>query len=163
MWSDSDTSRDFLNFSCIAETAAELIVQANGHPLSVGVSGGWGVGKSSMLRLINDALKSRDEDPSGYLFVTFNAWLYQGYDDARAALVVEVGDHDEHPMCGERVYGGAADALRPAGDDRHASGQVIECSHASPRSDSSDSPGVAVYGVVNRRYGAAAVGAGARP
>ena len=90
MWSDSDTSRDFLNFSCIAETAAELIVQANGHPLSVGVSGGWGVGKSSMLRLINDALKSRDEDPSGYLFVTFNAWLYQGYDDARAALVEEI-------------------------------------------------------------------------
>ena len=28
MWSDNDTSRDFLNFQCVAETAAELIVQA---------------------------------------------------------------------------------------------------------------------------------------
>lgn len=89
MWSDNDTRQDYLNFRCVAETAAELIVQANGSPLSMGVSGGWGVGKSSMLNLISDALKARDECKN-YLFVTFNAWLYQGYDDARAALLEEI-------------------------------------------------------------------------
>jgi len=51
----------------------------------MGVSGGWGVGKSSMLKLISESLKEREE--SSYLFVDFNAWLYQGYDDARAALM----------------------------------------------------------------------------
>ena len=45
MWSDNETNRDFLNFRCVADTAAEMIVQANGQPLSMGVSGGWGVGK----------------------------------------------------------------------------------------------------------------------
>ena len=85
MWSDNETNRDFLNFRCVADTAAEMIVQANGQPLSMGVSGGWGVGKSSMLKLISDSLKDRDDDR--YLFVEFNAWLYQGYDDARASLM----------------------------------------------------------------------------
>ena len=85
IWSDNETNRDFLNFRCVADTAAEMIVQADGQPLSMGVSGGWGVGKSSMLRLISDSLQDRDDDR--YLFVEFNAWLYQGFDDARAALM----------------------------------------------------------------------------
>ena len=85
MWSDNETNRDFLNFRVVADTAAEMIVQASGQPLSMGVSGGWGVGKSSMLRLISDSLQNRDDDR--YLFVEFNAWLYQGFDDARAALM----------------------------------------------------------------------------
>jgi len=85
MWSDNETDRDFLNFRCIADTAAEMIISANGQPLSMGVSGGWGVGKSSMLSLISTAL--RDRGSNQYLFVNFNAWLYQGYDDARAALL----------------------------------------------------------------------------
>ena len=85
MWSDNETNRDFLNFRCVADTAAEMIVQANGQPLSMGVSGGWGAGKSSMLKLISDSLEERGDNR--YLFVEFNAWLYQGYDDARAALM----------------------------------------------------------------------------
>ena len=85
MWSDNETNRDFLNFRCVADTAAEIIAQADGQPLSLGVSGGWGVGKSSMLKLISDSLSARGDNR--YLFVEFNAWLYQGYDDARAALM----------------------------------------------------------------------------
>lgn len=85
MWSDNETQRDFLNFTCVADTAAEMIVQARGQPLSMGVSGGWGVGKSSMINLIANSLRERGDDR--YLFVEFNAWLYQGYDDARAALM----------------------------------------------------------------------------
>ena len=85
MWHDSETNRDFLNFQAVAKTVAELVVQAEGKPLSIGVSGGWGVGKSSMVRLIADALHERGQDR--FLFVDFNAWLYQGYDDARAALM----------------------------------------------------------------------------
>jgi hypothetical protein len=35
--------RDFLNFSGVAQTVAETIVQAQGRPISTGVSGAWGV------------------------------------------------------------------------------------------------------------------------
>ncbi|HYT88945.1 MAG TPA: P-loop NTPase fold protein, partial [Gemmataceae bacterium] len=52
------------------------------------VSGAWGVGKSSMINLIRRAMERRaGEGQSEFVFVEFNAWLYQGYDDARAALM----------------------------------------------------------------------------
>src|SRR5580700_8824691 len=88
MWPDNETEQDFLNFSGVAGTVAEIIVQAQGRPISVGVSGRWGVGKSSMIKLIRNALSARsDGGASKFVFVEFNAWLYQGYDDARAALM----------------------------------------------------------------------------
>ena len=42
-----------------------------------------------MIRLVQKSLASRDDgkDIKQFLFVEFNAWLYQGYDDARAALM----------------------------------------------------------------------------
>lgn len=88
MWADNETGRDFLNFSGVAETVGEIIIQAGGRPISIGVSGAWGVGKSSMIKLIRSALEERTEGQDGnFIFVEFNAWLYQGYDDARAALL----------------------------------------------------------------------------
>lgn len=85
MWSDNETDRDFLNFKYIADIAAEMIAQADGRPLSMGISGSWGVGKSSMMRLLGRSLRERTG--AKFLFVEFNAWLYQGYDDTRAALM----------------------------------------------------------------------------
>lgn len=88
MWPDNETEQDFLNFSGVAGTVAEIVVQANGRPISIGVSGAWGVGKSSMIRLIRKSLVDRgDAENAAFVFVEFNAWLYQGYDDARAALM----------------------------------------------------------------------------
>lgn len=84
MWPDNETERDFLNFTGVADTVAEIIVQAGERPISIGVSGAWGVGKSSMIKLIREALTQRNGE---FIFVEFNAWLYQGYDDARAALL----------------------------------------------------------------------------
>jgi predicted KAP-like P-loop ATPase len=89
MWPDNETDRDFLNFSSVADTVAEIVVQAKGRPISIGVSGSWGIGKSSMIKLTKLALenKLKSEAQQEFIFVEFNAWLYQGYDDARAALM----------------------------------------------------------------------------
>lgn len=92
MWTDNETDIDYLNFSGVAETVAELIVQANSRPISIGIAGAWGVGKSSMIQLVQRELERRDTDHKKFLFVTFNAWLYQGYDDARAALMDVIGE-----------------------------------------------------------------------
>ena len=85
MWTDNETNRDLLNFRGVAKTAAEMIVQAKGKPLSLGICGSWGVGKSSMIKLLHEELSTRKQQ--SFVFVEFNAWLYQGYDDARAALM----------------------------------------------------------------------------
>lgn len=89
MWHDNETERDFLNFSGVADTVAEIIVQARGRPVSIGVSGSWGIGKSSMIKLIRASVAGRPlaAGEREFVFVEFNAWLYQGYDDARAALM----------------------------------------------------------------------------
>lgn len=94
MWPDNETERDFLNFSGVADTVAEIIVQAHGRPISIGVSGAWGTGKSSMIKLIQTSLKDRvrKEGDREFVFVEFNAWLYQGYDDARAALMEVIAE-----------------------------------------------------------------------
>lgn len=93
MWPDNETDRDFLNFTGVADTVAEIIVQAKGRPISIGVSGAWGVGKSSMIRLVHRSLTQRSGKGNGdFIFVDFNAWLYQGYDDARAALMEVIGE-----------------------------------------------------------------------
>jgi predicted KAP-like P-loop ATPase len=88
MWQDNETDRDFLNFAAVADTVGEVIVQAQGRPISIGVSGAWGVGKSSMIKLIRRSLAHRTENGDrDFILVEFNAWLYQGYDDARASLM----------------------------------------------------------------------------
>jgi predicted KAP-like P-loop ATPase len=53
-------------------------------PVSVGVFGNWGAGKSSLLKLIEQKL---EQDETDWIVIKFDAWLYQGYDDARAALL----------------------------------------------------------------------------
>ena len=85
MWSDNETLRDLVNFSHVAEIAAERIIGAKGEPISLGISGDWGVGKSSMMKLLRTSLEARED--VDIRFVEFNAWLYQSYDDARAALM----------------------------------------------------------------------------
>jgi len=87
MWPDNETEIDFLNFESVADTVAEVVIRADRKPVSIGVSGAWGVGKSSMIKLVRSSLAKRDTDPAKYLFVEFNAWLYQGYDDVRASLL----------------------------------------------------------------------------
>lgn len=111
MWSDNETNRDFLNFRIVAATAAEMIVQAKGQPLSLGVSGGWGAGKSSMVRLIREELSARTE--AEFLTVEFNAWLYQGYDDARAALMETIAQRLlAHAIAKKTTTDKAKDLLR---------------------------------------------------
>lgn len=55
------------------------------RPVSVGVFGTWGTGKSSLLNLIESQI--RREASEKVIVIRFDAWLYQGYDDARAALM----------------------------------------------------------------------------
>ena len=92
MWHDVETTRDLLNFTVVADTAAQLVRESGGQPLSIGVSGNWGSGKSSLVKMIGASLKKAGADNQKYVFLEFNAWLYQGYDDARMALLQSVAD-----------------------------------------------------------------------
>ncbi len=93
MWHDNETTTDYLNFGVVADACAKLLQQANGQPISIGVSGGWGVGKSSLVRMVALRLNvDADPDKNTYVVVTFNPWLYQDFEGARSALLQMVGD-----------------------------------------------------------------------
>lgn len=89
MWNDVETTIDYLHFSVVSKTVADLIVESGNTPISIGVSGSWGSGKSSMVKMIGKELMTRNEnaDKGTYVFLEFNAWLYQGYEDAKSALL----------------------------------------------------------------------------
>ena len=100
MWHDNETTVDYVNFRLVAKACAELIRDTGGEPISIGISGGWGVGKSSLVRMVASELsseqvageKTAEAEKSKYVVVTFNPWLYQGFEDARTALLQTVGD-----------------------------------------------------------------------
>ena len=86
MWSDNETNIDYLNHSEVAEMICDMISDDTLLPLSVGVYGGWGVGKSSILQLVNKRL-TEDGDA---IVIEFDAWLYQGFDEAKSALMTVI-------------------------------------------------------------------------
>lgn len=46
MLNDNETVRDYLNFRIVASPVAEMIQTSGDAPISIGVSGNWGAGKS---------------------------------------------------------------------------------------------------------------------
>lgn len=91
MWRDSESEHDFLNFTEVAEQIATLATNPALLPISIGVFGSWGTGKSTVLKLVEARLPkpAEGEQPAveAPIIVKFDAWLYQGFDDARAALM----------------------------------------------------------------------------
>lgn len=87
MWADVDTKLDFLNYSEVAEIVAEVVRDPGMRPVTVGVFGTWGTGKSTLLNLVESRLSNVADSESDYIVVRFDAWLYQGFDDSRAALM----------------------------------------------------------------------------
>jgi predicted KAP-like P-loop ATPase len=74
VWPDVEADVDLLNFSEVAEIAASMVRDPAMRPPSLGVFGGWGAGKSTILQLIESAIDTSDE--SGFIVVKFDAWLF---------------------------------------------------------------------------------------
>jgi predicted KAP-like P-loop ATPase len=81
--SDVETKVDLLNNEAIARTVVRLVREKSQHPISVGVHGDWGAGKSSVLEMIEEEL-SKDKS---VLCLKFNGWQFQRFEDAKIALI----------------------------------------------------------------------------
>lgn len=84
MWRDRESDEDFLNFTEVADQIAMLALSPDLLPVSIGVFGTWGTGKSTVLKLAEAKMKAAEKPP---IIIQFDAWLYQGFDDAKAALM----------------------------------------------------------------------------
>jgi predicted KAP-like P-loop ATPase len=86
MWNDNVTDRDFLGFDVHVNLIKELIKDDNMLPLTIGLFGDWGSGKSSILEILK---KDFDNDEKT-VCLYFNGWMFEGYDDAKAALLESI-------------------------------------------------------------------------
>lgn len=88
MWADNETSEDLLGFKVHADLIIEVIKDETILPVSIGVFGDWGSGKSSILQIIYNELKGKDDElKEDTLVLYFNGWVFEGYDDAKAAML----------------------------------------------------------------------------
>jgi hypothetical protein len=97
MWSDNETSEDLLGFKVHADLLIDVIKDDKVLPVAIGVFGDWGSGKSSVLKIINDELSGENgELKDNTLVMYFNGWVFEGYDDAKAALLESIIEKFEH-------------------------------------------------------------------
>lgn len=80
---DNETSIDLLYYEAIARTVVRLVNEKSDEPLTVGIHGNWGAGKSSVLMMVEEPFAKSNR----VLCVRFNGWLFQGYEDAKAVLI----------------------------------------------------------------------------
>ena len=80
---DNETKVDLLNNEAIAATIINLLRDRPDEPITVGVHGDWGAGKSSVLEMIEAGF----EGEAKVLCLKFNGWRFQGFEDAKIALI----------------------------------------------------------------------------
>jgi len=101
VWADNETDLDLLGFDELVDELVVALTTPALLPLTVGVLGDWGSGKSSLLRITRRELEAETEDGeeqddaqglSPYLCVDFSPWLYEDYEDVKTALMRQVLD-----------------------------------------------------------------------
>lgn len=91
MWKDCETELDFLDFDYLIKILVDTVADEKLLPSSIGVYGDWGSGKSSLMYMCKKAL----EQIEGTLCLMFNGWLFEGYEDAKTAMIGSILDEIE--------------------------------------------------------------------
>lgn len=84
MWLDNASNIDMLFYSPYANTIVNFIKEPELTPLTIGLYGSWGAGKSSLLQLIQ---QNTDNNVKDTVCISLNAWQFEGYEDAKIAIM----------------------------------------------------------------------------
>lgn len=92
MWSDRETDQDCLGYTSYVKVLANICTHQDLAPLTLGVFGSWGSGKTSLMRMLQrridaDSRGAGAEGSGRTLTLWFNAWQYEGREEAQSALI----------------------------------------------------------------------------
>ena len=106
---DNETKIDLLNNEAIAATIIGLLRERPDSPVTIGVHGDWGAGKSSVLEMIAANFEREDN----VLCLKFNGWRFQGFEDAKIALIegIVAGLLEKRPAV-NKVKGALKDVVK---------------------------------------------------
>lgn len=89
MWHDNDTDKDFLGFVVHEQLIRKVITDDDNLPVTFGLFGDWGGGKTSILKILKKDLES-EQYKKDTIVIYFDGWIFEGYDDAKSALMQEI-------------------------------------------------------------------------
>ena len=84
--SDQETKVDLLRNEAVSKTIIRLITERKDGSVTIGVHGGWGAGKSSVLEMIQAGFDG-NKDETDALCLKFTGWQFQGFEDAKIAVI----------------------------------------------------------------------------
>lgn len=88
---DQETRVDLLRNEAIAKVVVKLIRSRADTSVTIGVHGDWGAGKSSILNMIEAEFEENGRAATtDSLCIRVNGWEYQGFEDAKIALIESV-------------------------------------------------------------------------
>ncbi|MPW23053.1 conserved hypothetical protein [Paraburkholderia piptadeniae] len=85
---DQETATDLLYYEAIAKTVVKLVDKTLDSPVTVGVHGDWGAGKSSVLKMLEASFAGNDR----VLCLWFNGWTFEGFEDAKTVVLETIVD-----------------------------------------------------------------------
>lgn len=93
MWKDIETHDDLLGYAVHARMLKNIITNDSMLPISIGVFGNWGSGKSSLMLILEDLLKTDPERATAgerILQIQFNSWQFENYENTKYALIEHI-------------------------------------------------------------------------
>lgn len=91
VWADNETDIDLLGFDYLVDELEILLTEERLLPVTVGVAGDWGSGKTSLMQMAEARLKEGDNEDR-FICVSFSPWRFEDYHDVKAALMAAVVD-----------------------------------------------------------------------
>lgn len=105
MWADNETAVDLLGFRIHSDLVRSVVTDDKLLPVTIGVFADWGGGKTSLMKMLEKSLdpdtwpsgSAEKQQCEGVACLYFNGWLFEGYDDAKSAILSSVllalGEH----------------------------------------------------------------------
>jgi hypothetical protein len=120
VWTDNETTDDLIGFRLHADLIRSVVTDADLLPVTIGLFGDWGGGKTSIMKMLEADLdpdsRTDPEEKEHYKRIAclyFNGWLFEGYDDAKSAILSAVLlALGEHKRFGPKVRDKAASLLK---------------------------------------------------
>jgi predicted KAP-like P-loop ATPase len=86
LWSDNPSELDLLGFADVTAPIAEAVLRDKLDPVTVGIEGDWGPGKSSILAILGKQLEAE----TSVVVIPTHPWEYDPATDPKATLIGEV-------------------------------------------------------------------------